>query len=317
MGILSYTDTKGSSYKADSCMIRDILRRFILEKANIRGEWVQLEQSWHQLLERADYPPVVRKVLGEALSAAVLLSATVKHTGSLILQIRGDGPVHLLVVHATPRGEVRGLAQWTKVPAEGSDLAKIFGTGHIAITLEAASNHERYQGIIALEGNNLTQALEQYFARSEQLPTRLWLTSDHNSCAGLLLQRLPTDKYSSPEALDAQAEDWNRVSLLLDTLTVEELRDLSAEELLYRLFHEETPRLFDPKSIKFNCNCNRQKIESMLRSLGQEEVQAILAEQGNISVTCEFCNANYAVDAVDATRLFTENVVDLTNTTVH
>ena len=294
MGILSYTDTKGSSYKADSCMIRDILRRFILEKANIRGEWVQLEQSWHQLLERADYPPVVRKVLGEALSAAVLLSATVKHTGSLILQIRGDGPVHLLVVHATPRGEVRGLAQWTKVPAEGS-----------------------YEGIIALEGNNLTQALEQYFARSEQLPTRLWLTSDHNSCAGLLLQRLPMDKYSSPEALDAQAEDWNRVSLLLDTLTVEELRDLSAEEVLYRLFHEETPRLFDPKSIKFNCNCNRQKIETLLRSLGQEEVQAILAEQGNISVTCEFCNANYAVDAVDATRLFTENVEDLTNTTVH
>ncbi|TXH69089.1 MAG: Hsp33 family molecular chaperone HslO [Thiothrix sp.] len=297
--------------------MRDILRRFILEKANVRGEWVQLEHSWHQLLERADYPPVVRKVLGEALSAAVLLSATVKHTGSLILQIRGDGPVHLLVVHATPQGEVRGLAQWTSVPEEGSNLSTIFGTGHIAITLEAASNHERYQGIIALEGDNLTQALEQYFARSEQLPTRLWLTSDHNTCAGLLLQRLPSDKYASTEQIDAQAEDWNRVSLLLDTLTTEELRDLSAEDLIYRLFHEETPRLFDPKSIKFHCHCSRQKIETMLRSLGQDEVQAIIAEQGHISVTCEFCNANYSVDAVDAARLFTENVVDLANTTVH
>lgn len=298
-------------------MITDILRRFLLEKANIRGEWVHLEHTWHQLLERADYPPVIRNLLGEALSAAVLLSATVKHTGSLILQIRGDGPVHLLVVHATPQGEVRGLAQWTAVPAEGSDLAAIFGSGHIAITLEAASNHERYQGIIALEGNNLTQALEQYFARSEQLPTRLWLTSDHNSCAGLLLQRLPNDPYASPEQLEIHAEDWNRVSLLLDTLTVAELRDLPAEDLLYRLFHEEAPRLFDSKAIKFHCNCSRQKIETMLRSLGKEEVQSILAEQGCISVTCEFCNANYAVDSVDAARLFTENVVDLANTTLH
>ncbi len=298
-------------------MIRDILRRFILEKANIRGEWVHLESSWHQLLERADYPPIIRNVLGEALSAAVLLSATVKHTGSLILQIRGDGPVNLLVVHATPQGEVRGLAQWNSIPPDESTLPEIFGTGHIAITLEAASNNERYQGIIALEGENLTQALEQYFARSEQLPTRLWLTSDHNSCAGLLLQRLPEDKYASTEQTEAQAEDWQRVSLLLDTLTVEELRDLSAEDLLYRLFHEETPRLFAPKAVKFQCSCSQQKIETMLRSLGQAEVQAILDEQSNISVTCEFCNAKYVVDSVDAVRLFTENVVDSTNTTLH
>lgn len=298
-------------------MIKDILRRFILDQANVRGEWVHLEGTWHQLLERADYPPVIRNVLGEALSAAVLLSATVKHTGSLILQIRGDGPVPLLVVHATPQGEVRGLAQWNSVPAEGSSLPEIFGQGHIAITLEAASNHERYQGIIALEGANLTQALEQYFARSEQLPTRLWLTSDHNSCAGLLLQRLPEDQYASTEQREAQAEDWHRVSLLLDTLTTEELRDLPAEDLIYRLFHEETPRLFDPKSIKFHCSCSRQKIETMLHSLGADEVQSILDEQGSISVTCEFCNAKYVVDKVDAKRLFTENVVDLANTTLH
>jgi molecular chaperone Hsp33 len=298
-------------------MIKDILRRFILDQANVRGEWVHLEGTWHQLLERADYPPVIRNVLGEALSAAVLLSATVKHTGSLILQIRGDGPVPLLVVHATPQGEVRGLAQWNSVPAEGSSLPEIFGQGHIAITLEAASNHERYQGIIALEGANLTQALEQYFARSEQLPTRLWLTSDHNSCAGLLLQRLPEDQYASTEQRESQAEDWNRVSMLLDTLTTDELRDLPAEDLIYRLFHEETPRLFDPKSIKFHCSCSRQKIETMLQSLGEQEVQSILEEQGSISVTCEFCNAKYVVDKVDATRLFTGNVVDLANTTLH
>lgn len=298
-------------------MIKDILRRFILETANIRGEWVQLENTWHQLLERADYPPIIRNVLGEALCAAVLLSATVKHTGSLILQIRGDGPVSLLVVHATPEGEVRGLAQWTSIPPEGSSLPAIFGVGHIAITLEAASNHQRYQGIIALEGDNLTQALEQYFARSEQLPTRLWLNSDHHRCAGLLLQRLPEDKYASPEQLDAQLEAWQRVSMLLDTLTAEELRDLPAEDLLYRLFHEEAPRLFEPKPIKFQCSCSQQKIETLLRSLGQAEVQAILTEQGNISVICEFCNAKYALDSVDAARLFTENVVDLANTTLH
>ena len=295
-------------------MIEDILRRFVLDKANIRGEWVHLDDSWQHLLERADYPPSIRAVLGEALAAIVLLSATVKHKGSLILQIRGDGPVHLLVVQATPEGTVRGLARWSQVPEEGSSLPEIFGKGHIAITMEAATSSERYQGIIALEGENLTQALEQYFAQSEQLPTRLWLTANHKSCAGLLLQRLPGTADTTPEE---QAENWHSVSMLLDTLTHEELQGFPAEDLLYRLFHEEEPRLFDPKSIRFYCGCNRDKIEAVLQSMGQEETMAIIEEHGVIEVTCEFCNARYELDKVDIASLFSGVVVDKHNKTIH
>lgn len=299
-------------------MTKDILRRFILDNANIRGEWVHLDDSWQELLERSDYPPVIRNVLGEALSAIVLLSATVKHQGSMILQIRGDGPVHLLVVQATPQGTVRGLARWGNVP-EGISLPEIFGSGHIAITMDAASNGERYQGIIALEGNNLTEALEQYFQRSEQLPTRLWLSANHHSSAGLLLQRLPDASQTTPEQKAESTEDWTRVSMLLDTLTADELHDLPPEELVYRLFHEEEPRLFAPKPIRFHCGCGVQRVEAMLQSMGQTEADSILAEHGSIEVTCEFCNAQYSLDRVDVARLFAGSIspADPSTPTIH
>lgn len=276
-------------------MAADTLRRFMLERAHVRGEWLHLDQTWQDMLSRAEYPEFVKKVLGEALTAAVLLSATIKHDGSLILQIRSDGPIHLLVVQATREGTVRGLAHWSRVP-ENTTLPGLFGEGHIAITLESHKNGERYQSVIPLEGDSLMAALEAYFNRSEQLPTRLWLVSDNVSAAGILLQRLPQEETSD--------EDWQRASVLLDTLTAAELTHLEPEEVLYRLFHEEEPRLFDPKNIRFHCGCNRDKVENMLRSLGQEEADSILEEQGKIVITCEFCNAEYTLDAVDVGQLF-------------
>jgi molecular chaperone Hsp33 len=154
----------------------------------------------------------------------------------------------------------------------------------------------RYQSLIPLEGESLTAALEAYFSRSEQLPTRLWLVSDGAAAAGILLQRLPRELASD--------EDWQRASLLLDTLTAPELLGMKPEDLLYRLFHEEEPRLFDPKPIRFHCGCGRDKVENMLRSLGQADAEALLEEQGKIVITCEFCNASYTLDAVDVGRLF-------------
>lgn len=276
-------------------MAADTLRRFMLERAHVRGEWLHLDQTWQTLLERADYPPFVSKVLGEALTAAVLLAATIKHDGSLTLQIRGDGPIHLLVIQATAQGTVRGLAHWSR-ETEDTSLPGLFGSGQLLITLQSHRTHERYQSQIPLEGNSLSAALEAYFARSEQLPTRLWLMSDHQSAAGILLQRLPQEQ--------ASAEDWQRTSLLLDTLTREELLQLDAEEVLFRLFHEEQVRLFDAKNISFHCDCSQERIETMLRSLGQAEVDSILEEQGKIAITCEFCNASYTLDAVDVGQLF-------------
>lgn len=289
-------------------MTKDALYRFMLENADTRGEWVHLDDSWQEVLKRTDYPDIVRTILGEAFAAVALLSATIKHKGSLILQIRSNGPVHLLVVQATPEGHLRGLARWSSEPTE-TGLKNIFGAGHIAITMEATTDNERYQGIIALEGEKLSDALGEYFKRSEQLPTRLWLTSNADSCAGMLLQRLPAQQHNE--------EDWARVNALLDTLTPEELLNTEPAELIYRLFHEESPRLFDPNMLRFHCNCNLGKIENTIKSLGQDEADAIVAEQGAIEVNCEFCNSRYRLDSVDVARLFAGIELSPASPTLH
>ena len=276
-------------------MSTDTLRRFILELPQIRGSWVHLDQTWQTMLACAAYPQPVQTILGEALTAAVLLATTIKYKGSLILQIRGDGPIHLLVIQVTDQGKVRGLARWSKEP-DSKQLAAIFGQGHMAITLQNDQTNERYQSIIPLEGDSLSAALEAYFLRSEQLATRLWLSSNNRIAAGLLIQRLP-------QTLSTE-EDWQRASTLLDTTTSKELLHLEPEDLLYRLFHEEQPRLFEEKPIEFVCTCSVEKVETMLRSLGEAEVQSIIQEQGSIDVTCEFCNTDYRLDAIDAERLF-------------
>ena len=287
-------------------MSADTLRRFMLENAHVRGEWLHLDNTWQEMLSRAEYPAFVKTVLGEALTAAVLLAATIKHDGSLTLQIRGDGPIHLLVIQATAEGTVRGLAQWSR-DADDLTLSALFGDAQLAITLESRNSNERYQSLIPLEGDTLSAALEAYFERSEQLPTRLWLMSDDTAAAGILLQRLPLE--------EVNPEDWQRTSVLLDTLTREELVHLEPEEVLYRLFHEEDVRLFDAKDISFHCGCSRERVETLLRSLGQAEADTILEEQGKIEIICEFCNANYTLDAVDTGLLFKPAMP--TNDTLH
>ncbi len=289
-------------------MAKDIARRFMLANADTRGEWVHLDDAWQEMLQRADYPPIIRKVLGEALAASVLLSATIKHKGSMIMQIRGDGPVHLLVIQATPEGHVRGLAKWSAEPKDEA-LHAIFGTANIVITLEAENNNERYQGIIALEGDKLSEALEQYFLQSEQLPTRLWLHSDEQTSAGILLQRLPGSEQND--------EDWARVGMLLDTLTADELASVEPEELIFRLFHEEAPRLFDARDLAFQCGCSLEKIENTVKGLGETEARSIIAEQGKIEVNCQFCNSQYILDDIDVTRLFAGALAGPASPTVH
>ncbi|MGB1011233.1 MAG: Hsp33 family molecular chaperone HslO [Thiolinea sp.] len=289
-------------------MAKDVARRFMLENADTRGEWVHLDDAWQEMLKRADYPAIIRKVLGEALAASVLLSATIKHKGSMIMQIRGDGPVHLLVIQATPDGQVRGLANWSTEPQESS-LSAVFGKANIVITLEAENDNERYQGIIELKGDKLSDALENYFLQSEQLPTRLWLYSDEQTSAGILLQRLPASEQSD--------EDWARVGMLLDTLTADELAGVEPEELIFRLFHEETPRLFDARELKFQCSCSQEKIESTVKGLGEAEARSIIAEQGKIEVNCQFCNSRYVMDDIDVTRLFAGVQAGPTSSTLH
>lgn len=280
----------------------DSLRRFLFEHTGIRGNFVHLDASWRAVLDTHPYPEPVRVYLGEALAAVCLLAATVKISGSLILQIQGSGPLRTLVAQATSARTLRGVARWEGDVPAGGDLARCFGEGgRLVLSIERGAA-EPYQGIVPLAGGGIAQAIEGYFRNSEQLPTRLWLAADERQAAGLLLQRLPEEMES-----DEDVDDWGRIGMLADTLTSTELTGLPAEQLLYRLFHEETVRLFEAEPLAFRCGCSRTRIEDMLRTLGQTEVDSIIAEQGAVEVTCEFCNRGYRLDAVDAGQLFAQS----------
>jgi len=274
---------------------QDTLRRFIFDELGIRGELVRLGASWQAVLERHAYPDAVREQLGQALAAVVLLSATVKFDGALILQVQGEGPLHTLVAQATHRRTLRGLALWREgQPPAGTCLEEIYGAARLVLTLQN-EGAEPYQGIVGLEGRNLAEAVEHYFTRSEQLPTRLWLAADGEYAAGLFLQALP--------GAHVDDEGWARVCLLAGTVREKELLLLSGEQLLYRLFNEEAVRLFDPEPVSFRCSCSRERIAAVLRSMGPEELEAGLKQEDGLEVGCEFCNRHYRFDAVDMQAL--------------
>ena len=273
----------------------DCLHRFVFEHTDVRGELGHLDASWQAVLQRQTYPEPLRKLLGEAMAAAALLSATVKIKGSLHLQLQGDGPVSLVLVEVTARHTMRGLAQWnSEVPESG--LREQVGQARLMLTIDPGEGGERYQGMVAVEQDLLQSTLEDYFAQSEQLATRLWLTANDQRACGMLLQQLPGQSDDD--------EDWNRDVFLGETVSDDELLELSVTDLLHRLYHEEDLRLFEPEPFSFRCACSVERIDTMLRGLGYDEVRDILEEQGKVSVTCEFCRQVYAYDAVDIERLF-------------
>lgn len=274
----------------------DSLNRFIFEDTNVRGEVVHLDATWQAVLERHRYPPVVRDLLGEALAAAALLVTTIKSSSSLTLQIQGDGPVNMIVVQADANQTLRGLARW-KAPVVAGPLRQLVGSARLAITLDPGEGRERYQGVVGLEAeDSLAEALETYFQRSEQLDTRLWLAANDQRAAGMLIQALPDTL--------AESDVWERTVHLGATVTDDELLELPHRELLRRLFHEEDVRVFNARPVSFRCSCSRERIELMLRGLGYDEVRQIIDEEGEVGVTCEFCNQRYAFDPVDVEQLF-------------
>ena len=276
--------------------MHDLLYRFTFENFAVRGEIVALRASWRAIAEHRAYAAAERDYLGQAMAAASLLSGTIKFAGSLILQLQGQGPLRTLVAQATHRRTIRGMAHAEgKVPAD--DFAAALGEGRMVLTAEAP-NGESYQGIVALEASSLAAVIERYFEQSEQLPTRVWLAADSQVAAGLFLQRLPGQGVND--------EDWQRVCLLAETLSDEELLEVPPKVLLQRLFHEEDLRLYAGEPVAFRCNCSRDRVASTLRGLGQAEVEQIISERGSVEVDCEFCKAHYRFDAVDAVALFSD-----------
>lgn len=278
----------------------DALHRFIIEQSHVRGEVVRLDSTLRALEGSNAYPEPVRQLLAETAAATALLAATIKFDGYLTLQVKGNGPVNLLVVEATGKGTLRGVARHENVVPDAG-IRKLMGAGHLVMTIDPGRGRERYQGIVSLDETSLVRTLQNYFSQSEQLPTRLWLAVDDTSAAGFLLQNLPANR--SRDTLE-EDDDWNRCVHLADTLTDSELLHLPVEKLLYRLFNQESVRLLGASPVNFACRCSRKRVERTLRALGDSEVNQILKEDGEVEVRCEFCNTAYAFDAVDIGHMF-------------
>lgn len=273
---------------------QDLLRRFLFEELGVRGEWVKLTDSWQAAKLHQRGSEDMQQQLGQALAAVVMLSATVKFKGSMILQAQGDGDIKTLVAQATDQRKIRGLVRGGKGnPATGS-LEAMFGQGQLVLTIEA-ENGQPYQGIVPLQGGNLATALQTYFEQSEQLKTRLWLFANATDAVGLLLQELP--------AQDNYEADWEHIEILANTVTEQELFELDCEQLLYRLFNQEKIRLFDPEPVEFSCACSRSKIEKTLFAMGRSELEDMLKERDIIEVNCEFCSEQYRFDKIDVENI--------------
>ena len=297
---------------------KDTLQRFLFENISIRGELTQLHKSWQAIIENHHYPPVVRDVLAQMLVAGVLLAATLKFKGRIILQIQGKGALPLVVAECTSEQAIRGLAHYSDDIKDGS-LSELVGDGQLAITLETENKTERYQSIVELVGNSVSDAIEHYLETSEQLSTRLWLFVSDETAAGLLIQKLPPKSVDDENIHQTQTDEdgWNRVEQLSATIRDDELLGLDAHEVIHRLYHEEDVRVFESEPVFFRCSCSKERVANMLRSLGQQEVNAIIEDEKLISINCEFCNHQYDFDAVDAEQLFTDSLLADNSPTQH
>jgi molecular chaperone Hsp33 len=292
----------------------DAAFRFTVEHQAVRGEFVRLGPAWLALREHADYPAPVRRLLGEAAAAAALLAATLKFDGELTLQLQGDGAVRLLVAQCTHDLRVRAVARFDAARFQGGAapaFAALVGDGQLVVTLESGQGGARYQGIVPLAGGSLAAALESYFGQSEQLPTAVVLGADDGRAAGLLVQRLPqaggTETEASLAAREAEADrTLEDARLALAGIAADELLSRPVGELLRRACVGHDLRLQPPRAVGFRCRCSRERVAGMLRALGAEELDSIVAEQGAVTVTCEFCHRPWRFDAVEVSGLVDE-----------
>lgn len=308
------------------------LHKFLFDGLPVRGMLVQLTDVWQEVLKRraanvetGPYAEPVRHLLGEMTAAAVLMQSNIKFNGALVMQIFGDGPLKLAVVEVQPDLSLRATAKVVGDLGNASTLPEMVNVnneGKCAITLDPLNKmpgQQPYQGVVPLFDDHrnkldkFSDVLQHYMLQSEQLDTTLVLAANDTTAAGLLIQRLPIKGEAN---LAAQAsmgdedgiglsEDYKRISILASSLTADELLNLDAETILRRLFWEEKLVRFEPITPSFACSCSRERVSNMIRSLGTEEVESILAERGDVEVGCDFCGQQYRYDAVDAAQIFT------------
>jgi len=277
----------------------DTRQRFLFEGTDIRGEITSLESSFQAIHSRQNYPPAVNAILGEFLAAASLLSATLKFPGVVSIQAIGRGPIATIMAECSHKTQLRGIVRGDfESASKQQSLHSLLGSATLAITIEPEGG-ERYQGIVPMERDSLSSCLEHYFAQSEQLNTKIKLSANQKTAAGVLIQQMP--RTGDKEKFQA---DWQYLGALVDSLKPEEQLSLSHEDQLYRLFHEQNTRLLDAEHLQFFCSCSKSRTATTLISLGCEEVEQICRQQGSVRITCEFCDQQYIFDENDISNLF-------------
>ncbi len=275
------------------------VQRFLFKEHDIRGQHIQLNESWQQMVQDRHYPEPIIKLLGELTAVSILMASGMKHKGRITTQIQGTGPITLLVVDVTHDLKIRGVAKTNSEIKAENTLSELLGDGQILVTLENTQTQHHFQSYVAREGDSIAASFEQFLSQSEQLPSKLWLAASAEALGGVMIQKLPDSEHATHDE-----DAWDRVSHLASTVSDNELTQLPAEELIHRLFHEELVELFDAAEVNYECPQDRSKVETMLISLGEAEVRKILEEQGEIVIHNEMCNFHLRFDASDIDKLF-------------
>jgi molecular chaperone Hsp33 len=273
------------------------VQRFLFKELNIRGQHIHLQESWQQMIKDRHYPLSIIKLLGELTAVSVLMASGMKHKGRITLQVQGSGPVTLLVVEVTHDLKIRGMAKTDRTITTETTLDELLGDGQILVTLENIQTNHHFQSYVPREGNSISEAFEEFLSQSEQLPSKLWLAADELAIGGVMIQKMPdTDGHDS--------DGWDRVMHITTTVQDQELTQLATEELLHRLFHEELLELFAASEVQYECPQDREKVDNMLLSLGEEEVRKLLEEQGEIVIHNEICNFHLRYGQKEVDSLF-------------
>jgi molecular chaperone Hsp33 len=278
-------------------MQTDYVQRFLFENLDIRGRLVCLTGSWQRMLDGRGYPEDIAALLGHTTALNVLLGANQKGAGRVTLQVQGSGPVKLLVADCTSELRIRGMASYERPKSILGKERDLLGDGRLSVTLEDVKSGKLYQSLVPLEGETLEQIFQHYLSQSEQVHAFLRLHADGGALCGLLLEKLPGADSRDPDG-------WNRVTHLASTLTLDETRDAQPYDLLTRVFPDELMRVFRLYAVEYHCPYDEDKVKDMLRGLGREEVEAILAEQGAVVIRNEMCNHEYRFDARAIAELF-------------
>ena len=291
----------------------DLLHRYLFNQAHVRGELVQLQQSYQAILDSYNYPPVIERLLGELMAATCLLTATLKFKGEVAMQLQSEGVVKYAVVNGSHDQKLRGVARWDEqLQSLPTDFADLFNKGVLVITI-TPDEGERYQGMVALDKPSLAECIEAYFAQSEQLATKVMLRTSQdsglqlNAAAGMLLQVLPT---SSESTNKDDRPEFEHLVKLTETLTDKELFTLPAQDILYRLYHQEEVEVFEPQPVVFKCTCSKERSAAALANVDKQELLDIVAQEGDITVNCQFCHQEYRFDAIDVESIHAGNTAD-------